>query len=651
MGATGLLVTSSILLLLSAILSLFIGNRKASPVFSGLLFVAGIVTICGGITSWGRVQEFAAPAPIYLGLAPMAFKVDSLSAVFTVLLGVVMSASALFTPGYLEHLNGRIKESLYWSCTNLFVLGMLLTLLSSNAVTFLVFWEVMSLSSAVLVAADSNNKKAQKAALIYLGSTRIATALITGGFLWFFLLTDSWSFADWHVTSAVVPAMLLAIGLSIKAGMWPFHIWLPYAHPTAPSPVSALMSGVMIKVAIYAIIRLYVMDGAGSLVFASLFLAAGTISAFWGILWSLVQHDLKRLLAYSSVENVGLILMAIGICLLAEYMHWPQLTAIGLVAALFHVLNHGVFKSLLFLGAGSVDAAVHTRELHDLGGLAQRMPWTATCFLVGAAAVCSLPPLNGFASKWLIYQGLFDVALQPSNKLLCGFVLAAIGVLAVVGALTMASFTKAFSVTFGGRPRSKSAANAHENVTMMVVPQVALLILCVALGVFSPQVIALLSQLVPGGVSAAASVPTLPLLPLAIILALLAGGIYIAIFAPRRRTTRKYLTWECGYGQLSPRMQVTEDGFVQPIARLFGPIIQYATRSQIRGRDRRHFPEKISAEPSTVALLEVRVYGPLIAAVRWCGEHISKLQAGSIHLYLLYVFITLIVLLAIGART
>ncbi len=647
---TSLLLTSCVFLLLGAIISICTGSRKATGFFSTLFFTANVFIIIGAISSWGTVLEVNAPYPFYLGVAPFAYRIDSLASVFLLLLGLIGASAALFSPGYLQHLQGRVSASMYWACLNLFVASMLLVVLAANAVTFLLFWEIMSLSSAVLVAAESSSKKAQKSALIYLGATRIATGVLVGGFLWMYSLSSSWSFSNWHLSTALFPALLIALGLCIKAGIWPFHIWLPYAHPTAPGPVSALMSGVMIKVPLYAVIRLFVMDGHGSLAIAALFLTLGMISSVWGVLFALVQNDLKRLLAYSSVENVGLILIGIAVCVYAQAVNLSELAMIGLVASLFHCLNHGIFKSLLFFGAGTIDARAHTRELGHLGGLAKNLRFTMPCFLVGSAAVCALPPLNGFASKWLLYQGLFQTACQTENTLLAGIMLASIGTLALVGALSIACFTKAFSVSFLGRPRSRSAEHATEATVPMIFSQVVLASLCVLMGALSPQITAALSTITPAS-KLLPKVPSLPLWSLAIVLTALVSIFYLGVFYRKRNRVREYQTWECGYGQLTARMQVTGESFVHSIAHLFSPILQYETRSQIAGRDRRHFPEKISAEPVMVSLLESRVYGPLVAGIDALSKHFSKLQAGSIHLYLLYVFVTLVVLLAIGAHS
>ncbi|MGI6384249.1 MAG: proton-conducting transporter membrane subunit [bacterium] len=284
--------------------------------------------------------------------------------------------------------------------------------MAANAILFLVAWEVMALSSFALVTADHERRDSRRAAIIYLGATRAGTAFLMIGFLWAHHLTGSWVFSEWGIsgTGALAPALLIFAGLATKAGCWPFHLWLPIAHPAAPAPVSALMSGVMIKTAIYVMIRLFVLDNHFVVpLLGPILLVLGAISAFWGVLFALLQHDLKRLLAYHSVENIGIILMGLGVSLLGRQHHLPLLEQLGLAAALFHTLNHAIFKSLLFLGAGAVDACTHLRDIEKLGGLVHRMPWTTGAFVAGSAAICALPPLNGFASEWLLYQGFFKL--------------------------------------------------------------------------------------------------------------------------------------------------------------------------------------------------------------------------------------------------
>ncbi|MEI6503499.1 MAG: proton-conducting transporter membrane subunit, partial [Armatimonadota bacterium] len=410
-------------------------RKEAGPLLPVLTALGAFLLL---LAAWlGGNANGSLALPWALGDARFDLVADPLSRWFLALIGLIALPVAAFSPGYFEHLRGRVSVGFVWSALALLLAAMAGVVLSGNALVFLVTWELMALSSYVLVAADHEQRAIRQAAFTYLGATRIGTAALMAGFLWVHQLTGSWTFADWHVPAAAAlgPALLILIGLAVKAGCWPFHLWLPIAHPAAPAPVSALMSGVMIKTAIYAMARLFVVGAhLPAPALGPLILILGAISALWGVLFALLQHDLKRLLAYHSVENIGIILMGLGVSLLGVQWQVPLLAQLGLVAALFHTLNHAIFKSLLFLSTGAVDAQTHLRDLERLGGLLHRMPWTAAAFVVGSAAICALPPLNGFASEWLLYQGFFGLAMAgPSVALRLGGLLL-MGWLGLVGA-------------------------------------------------------------------------------------------------------------------------------------------------------------------------------------------------------------------------
>lgn len=607
----------------------------------------------GVMMTWPGNYSWQAAYPIYLGVAPLANAIDPTSAFFLALLSIVGGAAAIFSPNYLAHLKGRFSPGPYWLCVFLFVLSMGQVIMSANALTFLLFWEIMSLSSVALVATEHIRHRAQKAAFIYLGATRVSTAFLVGSFLWLHYLFGSWNFADWDFSGgrALAPAFLLFIGLCIKAGIWPFHLWLPYAHPEAPAPVSALMSGVMVKVAVYMMIRCLIIGGCHSLLLGYVALFLGLISAVWGVLFAVIDKDLKRLLAFSTVENIGLIVTAIALTIICKGLSLPALAGVAFIAALFHCLNHALFKGLLFLSAGAVDASAHTRDMSFLGGLAKTMPWTMACFLGGSLAICALPPLNGFASKWFIYQSLFNLSFTGESMIVRGIFLALIGVLAFVGALSLACFTKAVGITFLGRPRSESAERAKEVAPSMVAGQVILGLMCVAVGLLVPQTVAILNQL-----SIAAKVDAvnperlfaIPMPAIAAALLIIVGSSYFCLLASKRQPLRKYRTWDCGYGDTPARTEETGTSFSEPIARIFSPLFQFKMFTEIRGKDRRHFPEWINMEVTTPSLLEERIYNPSLAFLQGLSGVLVKFQTGSIHIHLMYVFLTLLILLVVG---
>ncbi|MBX9668151.1 MAG: hypothetical protein K2X93_11055 [Candidatus Obscuribacterales bacterium] len=626
-------------------------RRSSHHLFSFVILLASSCMIALALLSIDTPMAWQGPGFLAVGPWSFTFVIDRLSALFLALLGTVGIASALFSPRYLRHLDSRMNSSLYWAAYCLFVLSMMLVFVSGDGVTFLVFWELMALSSTVLVSSEHTLHRVQRATIIYLGATRTSTAFIAFGFIWLYSMFHSWRFSDWCFDrpESYGAALLLMIGFCIKAGIWPFHIWLPYAHPAAPTPVSALMSGVMIKTAVYGVVRILLLGNLNCAAIGYLAVTLGVVSAFWGVLFALVQNDLKRLLAYSSVENVGLIFTCIGIAILSRSVGVPEVAALGLAAGLFHCLSHGFFKTLLFFGAGSIDVAAHTIELGQLGGLVRQMPWTMSCFVLGAVGICALPPLNGFPGKWLLYQSLFRNVWLSSSLIDRGLCLAIICILAVVGGLALACFAKAVAVIFLGVPRSKQSGAASEGSSGMVCAQVFLAIGCVALGLTVPQILLLVKPVCDLAVhtnSHIESAFTVDLRVTAIALIVLVLALSkLVLSGSQVRISR---TWDCGFGPLGPRTQVTSDSFAQPVARIFRPILRYKLEFELTGTDRRHFPEKIRVKPNMVSLLEQRVYLPLLSIVSKLAKSLVKLQAGSIHLYLIYLCVTLILLLQLG---
>lgn len=629
-------------------------RRKTNSTLMASLFAAGcalllVAAILGGNGAW------SCRLPIYLADAGFVFVADPLSRWFAGIIGLVGLPVALFAPGYLRHLQKTISLRAVWAGMALLFVSMIGVVLAANAILFMVAWEVMAISSFALVASDHRQKSIRQAALIYLGATRVGTAFLMGGFFWAYALTGSWSFADWHLSGgpALGPGFLILVGLATKSGCWPFHLWLPIAHPAAPSPVSAVMSGLMIKTAIYAMVRLFVLGGhVNAAPIGTVLLTLGAISAFWGVIFALLQHDIKRLLAYSTVENSGIILMCVGAAIVASNWNEPGIAQVALAAGLFHSLNHAVFKTLLFFGAGAVDCKTHVRNLEELGGLVRRMPWTSGTFLIGSAALCGLPPLNGFVGEWLLYSSFFLLAKNGPDMgvRLAGILLMAW--LAIVGALAVALFAKVVGVGFLGKARSNKAEHASEVSGPLVSAQLFLAFLCAGLGLATPAVLHFLGAVVePLHASAPLlSIWNIPYLGLS--LAILVTALAIAWGVHRqveKHPTRRFITWECGFGALSPRMQYTSESFTQPISRIFGSIYRYTVDVQMSHRQEDRFPDEIAVSTVHEAYLETRVYAPLLRTIRRVsGIFISRVQAGSIHQYLLYMVISLAVLLWIG---
>jgi hydrogenase-4 component B len=643
--------------LLLPMLSAACGRHTNARIWS--VFVAlGAVSLAAAAICGLFAGEFDlnVPGPISLGGVRFELRFTPLSDAILLLIAFISLVSSLYLRGYMQHLASVVDMRVFWIAYSLLLLSMSVVVLSGNVLTFLLSWELMSLSSFFLVATSNESAKTRNAALIYLAATRLGTALLAGGFLWAHCLSGSWDFSNWHFRGATAlgPGLLILAGLGVKAGMWPFHLWLPIAHPVAPAPVSAIMSGVMVKIAVFMIIRLFVVEPAdfSNTVFGYSLIALGATGVVWGILFALVQQDLKRMLALSTVENVGLILVGLGASIVTRRFGLIWASELALAGALYHLFNHAVFKSLLFLGAGAVDVLTGTRKLDLLGGLGHRMPATYACFLVGAASMCAIPPLSGFSSEWVLYQSALAAAFGSHDPLIRFAGLLAITGLAAVGSLVCATMVRTIGIAFQGRPRSKGAATASEASPGMCAAQIALSVACLGLGICAPIALRCLQSLM--GHDALAAVPlstawTVPLGSTLIIAVLTALVLSLWLHkASQTYPTRQYVTWDCGFGAVGPRVQATSISFAQPMVRMFGALFNYAQTMEMEGLDSRLFPLKITSEAVVDRPLEHHVYRPFI---RWFGdlsETIVNLQHGSIHRHLLTMLLTLIALLIIG---
>jgi hydrogenase-4 component B len=611
--------------------------------------VFSLAVLTTAILTWGQTLSCQLPPPFVIGVFPLCLRVDDFTRLFAILFSIVSLSTSIFSPAYLKRLHGKVHKGQYWVAFLLFAVSLIAVICCADGIGFLVFWEIMALSSAALVASDHVQKRTRKAALIYLGATRLAGGFLAGGFLWMYFLLHTWNFSSWDFSQHQThwAALLILLGLIIKAGIWPFHLWLPDAYSAAPAPASALMSGFMSKVAMFAIIRILLFGHLNSHYIIWSAFALGAITAFWGVLFALVQTQLKKLIAYSSVENMGLILMCIAFSLNANVAGHTIIAGMALTAAIMQCLNHGLFKSLLFLSAGAIEYSAQNLQLEHLGGLAKRMPVTWICMLIGSLALCSMPPLNGFPGKWLLYQSLFFDVCVKSSFAEKGIAVLSIGLLAAIGAMAISALVKALSVTFLGNARTPNAASAHECSVGMRCAQLFLTFCCILSGLCAQKLVSVIGQALTHSALQAADVHLqLPIISVAVAFTLICCAVYFAFLRPS--STRQYITWDCGYGESNVKAQVTADSFAQPLARIFRPILRYQHYSTIDGADRRHFPERINVETRIIGILETKVYAPLLAMVTHSSKLIAKLQAGSIHLYLLYVCSTLIVLLLLG---
>lgn len=646
-------------------------QRLATSVAAIVATSAGIVLgLLGLMSSEPVTASFSSSIP----LLTVAIRLDPLSAFFVLTISLVGLATSIYAIGYLRHLERLASTATLGALFNAYLLCMTFVVLADNGFFFLLIWELMSLLSYFLVVTEHEKAEVRYAGLFYVIMTHIGTAFIVVAFLIFFQSAGSFSFEAFRHPERPLPEgmrtlvfLLMLIGFGTKAGIVPLHVWLPYAHPVAPSHVSAVMSGVMIKTAIYGLIRVYFDFFGGQFPwwwgFVVLFL--GATSALLGVMYALMEHDLKRLLAFHSVENIGIILLGIGAGMIFQSYGLKSLAALGVLAGLYHTINHALFKALLFLGAGSLLYATHTRNMEEYGGLLRRMPWTGGFFLIGAVSISALPPTNGFVSEWLVFQSLF-LSFQIPTVFLKLMLPIAATILALTGVLALACFAKAFGIAFLAQPRSAHARHAEEVPIPMRVGMGILATLCVALGIAPMVVVPLLDLVVAPltGISITSKVLAIdgwalapvnvefsslstPVLALMlVVLAMLGLGLAVALGG--RLTTRRYKSWGCGIN-LTPRMEYTATGFVQPIKRVFSTIYQPTVKLETEFlAESRYFAKRRHFEFHIEPIFEKYLYEPVVAFFATLADRLKVIQAGSLHLYLTYMFVALIALLLLA---
>jgi formate hydrogenlyase subunit 3/multisubunit Na+/H+ antiporter MnhD subunit len=576
--------------------------------------------------------------------------IDPLSAMFLVTVLGVGLANAAFGFAYLSPERAR-RRTWFSHATFAFVLAVLaLVVTAQSAVLFLCVWELMSIGSYILIVTEHEHASVRRAGLLFLVVTHAGTLALFAMFAIWGRGSGDWTFAALAasrtqlVSGRAVAVFLLALfAFGGKAGVVPLHFWLPPAHAAAPSHVSALMSGVVIKTGIYGLLRVIVLAGDPPRWWGWVVLGLGVLSAVLGVLWALVQHDVKRLLAYHSVENIGIILMGMGIGALATSYGHPVVAAIGYAAAALHTLNHALFKSVLFLAAGAVYRATGTRNMEELGALARRMPLTWMGFFLGSAAIIGVPPLNGFVSEWLVYQGLFRSGESPDALRLA--VLAA-PALALVGGLALACFSKVAGVVFLGNARSARAEAAREPGAPMLAPIAGLALACVVIGAlpaFVVRPVLGVGQFIAGASMQSADPAFVEVLAGAQRISFVAAGIVLigALFwamrfwASRGRSLRIEQTWTCGYAPQTARMQYTASSFAAPLVAVFG---------RLAGVEEQRGATVFRTAPADLVL--DRLVLPVWARVQRLALRLRPMQQGRLHVYLLYVVATLLLLLA-----
>ncbi|HUM09715.1 MAG TPA: hydrogenase 4 subunit B [Myxococcaceae bacterium] len=621
----------------------------------GALVAVGVALVGLGALRPDRAAEQLV-LPLGLPDLPFHLRLDALSGFFLLLLGAAGAGISIFAAGYFRAGEGTAPGLLCLQY-HVFLASMVLVVVANDAYLFMVAWETMALSSYFLVTTQHRIPEIRRAGFLYLLIAHVGALSIL---LCFGVLQGgSWKFTFDAMRGPTLPpgratvAFLLALlGFGAKAGLVPLHVWLPEAHPAAPSPVSAMMSGLMLKTAVYGVLRVtFDLLHTGLWWWGTLVLGIGLFSALLGVVFAAVQTDMKRLLAYSSIENVGMIFCGIGLAILFRAFDLRLFAALALSAALIHSLNHALFKSLLFLATGSVLHATGERNLGKLGGLIHRMPWVAACALIGTLAIAGLPPLNGFVSEWLLLQAFLVTPRIPQTfvNMLVPLGAAALALTAALAAYVMVKF---YGVIFLGQPREPSLAKAHPPGPLQRLGLAWLAAGCVALGVFPQLALTATAGITRGAVGEAVRPGSwLFIAPLAPAQASYSGvlflagilGIFALTFVLVRRLyhgrVRRAPPWDCGYPWLTPRMQDTAEGFGQPIRHIFGSAF----------RIERELPTAWDSSPRYRIHIEDRIwralYVPLGRGVQRLADAVAVIQGGRLAVYLLYAFLTLVALL------
>ncbi len=653
-------------ILLGGVLSLLLGKySRRAALFSSIGISLGALL--------GLFQAFTA----LFASAPLNFSVgwsvpygsldvgiDPLSAFFLIPIFILTALSAVYGSRYLSEHAGKKSTVASWFFLSLLVASMIAVIIARNAILFLFAWEIMALSSFFLVCFDSEKESVRSAGWTYLVATHIGTAFL---FLFFAIAgvkAGSFNFSEWGMLSslpgpALLGMFLLAVaGFGSKAGIIPLHVWLPEAHPAAPSHVSAIMSGVMIKTGIYGLLRTMTFLGFDHIWWGYLLVFVGLTSGVLGVLYALAQRDLKSLLAYSSVENIGIIFLGIGMGTIGVATGSDVVAVLGFAGALLHVLNHSLFKGLLFLGAGSVLYSTRTAAIDRLGGLLKRTPITGGAFLVGSVAISGLPPLNGFVSELMIYLSaiLYFSHLLASNIAgVWNFIpaIATIAGLAFIGGLASSCFARAFGIAFLGEPRDEMASKASEVPMSMRLPMLLLSGACIFIGLCGPLMISFiapallsLAGLDAESASGALSIARWPMIiasaSAAALIILTCAVMYLRRWLLRGREVTISPTWDCGYESPSPKMQYTASSFAAPLVGLFKSLVRIRI-SAPASKD--FFPEGGSYEEHPADIFREGMFAPIFRFIQKISFAFRWLQNGNVHLYILYIALTLLALL------
>jgi hydrogenase-4 component B len=618
------------------------------------LAVAATITgsLVGLLTILPALQDTGPPAVTWTWqhFLTLSFSLDALSAFFLIPVFLVCPLAALYSFHYMDCPDDPWRIAVNYFFFTILTVSMVLVVCADSLITFALVWELMSLSSFFLVVHDFHKKQTRSAGYLYFVFTQAGAMCLFAAFGLIYSYTGSLTFEfidqlPAHIKLAVF--LLAFLGFGSKAGIFPLHIWLPHAHPAAPSHISAIMSGVMIKIGIYGVFRIYSLLGDTSLLFGQIVLAAGMISGVLGVVYALGKHDIKRLLAYHSVENIGIILIGAGLGMIGISTGRTTMAVFGFAGSLLHVVNHSIFKSLLFMGAGAVLQKTGIRHVDELGGLIKRMPTTGRTFLVGSISISGLPPFNGFVSEFLIYFAAFHGLNLPGVP----FLLAALAIisLAVIGGLAAACFTKVVGIVFLGEPRSEGAARASEVQVSMLVPMWLLALLCLAIGIFPEPFVRLAfaglrDMALLGPVEPETGRELLGNLALAARLFL--GMVLVVTLLRKVLYAKKEIahgpTWGCGYTQPTVRMQYTGTSYAMSIVEFYRPFVKVR---RVYSGIRKIFPGQTAYETRVDDIAEIAMNQWLVHPLARILDWLRWIQHGHIQLYIGYIVLTIIVLL------
>ncbi len=591
---------------------------------------------------------------IRMPLGEFYIGIDPLSAFFLLTITILFLLAGIYGYGYLK--NHEKKDlSVHYAFYHLALISLMLVVTAKNAVLFLMAWEMVTLSSYFLIIFYDEQKAVRKAGYLYLIAAHTGTFCLWIMFLLMERHTGSMNFDQMMLASFPLPLagvlfVLGVIGFGVKAGFIPVHIWLPHAHPAAPSHVSAVLSAVMIKMGIYGLMRMILIIKNFPEWCAIVLLLIGMISGVGGVLYALGQHEIKKLLAYHSIENIGIITLGLGIGLWGQIAHNELVALIGYAGALLHVFNHAVFKGLLFLSAGSVIRSTHTGEIDRLGGLLKYLPWSGHLFLIGSLSICGLPLFNGFVSEWLVFRALFEGMVHLKMNAL---IFSSLGIiaLALIGGLAAACFAKAFGAIFLGNSRSIDNIHLKENSLFLCAPMAVLGGICLWIGLFPYTMVSFALS----GASTICSVDISPLTEgtiisplLTVILVLIILIVATAILFLFKIISMKVLpiekapTWGCGYCAPSSRMQYTASSFAEPILRIFRNVLGYGVKgNKLKG----YFPKRQEVSSHVVEVSEEFLFRPVFQFIKFLSARLKIIQCGYTQLYLLYMFVFLLALL------